>query len=78
MFLKDNQNIGSVVENSSSSINAIAEGSVIKGDITTEGDLRIDGTLDLKLNLENKLAFYTYTYNISGLSISINSARFFN
>ena len=45
MFSKSNPNMTQASEKSSGAVNAIGQGSTIKGDITTEGDLRIDGTL---------------------------------
>ena len=45
MFSKSNTNMKHTSEKSSGAVNAIGQGSTIRGDITTEGDLRIDGTL---------------------------------
>lgn len=38
-----------------SSVNLIGTGTVIKGDITTNGDIRIDGTLTGSLSVKGKL-----------------------
>ena len=45
MFSKSNTNMKHSSENSSAAINAIGKGSIITGEIITNGDLRIDGTL---------------------------------
>jgi len=45
MFSKSNSDMSRANEKSSSAVNAIGQGSTIKGDIITEGDLRIDGSL---------------------------------
>ena len=45
MFSKSNTNMTHSNEKSSGAVNAIGKGSTITGEITTNGDLRIDGTL---------------------------------
>lgn len=45
MFSKSNTDMSRTNEKASGAVNAIGQGSTIKGDIVTEGDLRIDGTL---------------------------------
>jgi cytoskeletal protein CcmA (bactofilin family) len=45
MFSKSNTDMSRTNEKVSGAVNAIGQGSTIKGDIVTEGDLRIDGTL---------------------------------
>ena len=40
MFSKSNPNMGQVGEKVSGAVNAIGQGSIIKGDIITDGDLR--------------------------------------
>lgn len=42
-------------EKTTTVINAIGQGSTIKGDINTEGDLRVDGTLSGKINTKGLL-----------------------
>lgn len=42
-------------EKTTTAINAIGQGSTIKGDIITEGDLRVDGTLSGKINTKGLL-----------------------
>ena len=42
-------------ENETQSINLIGNGTVIKGDIIANGDIRIDGTLQGSLNTKGKL-----------------------
>ena len=55
MFSKSNQNMTQTSEKSSGAVNAIGQGSTIKGDITTEGDLRIDGTLKGTVHAKGRL-----------------------
>lgn len=43
----------------SSSINIIGAGTVIEGDIKSDGDVRIDGTLNGSLNIKGKLVIGT-------------------
>ena len=45
MFSKSNTNMKHSSEKSSGAVNAVGQGSTITGEITTNGDLRIDGTL---------------------------------
>ena len=42
-------------EDSNSSINIISDGTIIKGDITTKGDIRIDGELTGNISAKGKL-----------------------
>ena len=42
-------------ENETQSINLIGNGTVIKGDIIANGDIRIDGTLHGSLNTKGKM-----------------------
>ena len=55
MFLKSNSDMSRANEKSSGSVNAIGQGSTIKGDIITEGDLRIDGSLIGTINTKGRL-----------------------
>ena len=55
MFSKSNSEVGRSSDKASGAVNAIGQGSVIKGDITTEGDLRIDGTLVGSINTKGRL-----------------------
>lgn len=55
MFSKSNSDMSRANEKSSSAVNAIGQGSTIKGDIITEGDLRIDGSLIGTINTKGRL-----------------------
>jgi len=55
MFSKPNPNMAQTNEKTSGAVNAIGQGSTIKGDITTDGDLRIDGTLKGTVNTKGRL-----------------------
>jgi len=55
MFSKSNPNMGQVGEKVSGAVNAIGQGSIIKGDIITDGDLRIDGTLKGTIHTKGRL-----------------------
>ena len=55
MFSKPNPNMAQTNEKNSGAVNAIGQGSTIKGDITTDGDLRIDGTLKGTVNTKGRL-----------------------
>lgn len=55
MFSKSNTDMTKSNDKSSASVNAIGQGSTIKGDIITEGDLRIDGTLSGTINTKGRL-----------------------
>ncbi len=55
MFSKTTSEISRSNDKSSSAVNAIGQGSVIKGDIITEGDLRIDGTLTGSITTKGRL-----------------------
>jgi cytoskeletal protein CcmA (bactofilin family) len=55
MFSKSNSDMSRANEKSSGSVNAIGQGSTIKGDIITEGDLRIDGSLIGTINTKGRL-----------------------
>lgn len=55
MFSKSNSDSSRSSDKSSSAVNAIGQGSTIKGDIITEGDLRIDGTLIGSINTKGRL-----------------------
>ena len=55
MFSKSNSDSSRSSDKSSSAVNAIGQGSTIKGDIITEGDLRIDGTLTGSINTKGRL-----------------------
>lgn len=55
MFSKPNPDMSRSNEKSSGAVNAIGQGSTIKGDITTEGDLRIDGTLKGTIHSKGRL-----------------------
>lgn len=46
-------------ENDSRSVNLIGEGTVIKGDIKSDGDIRIDGTLKGSINSKGKIVIGT-------------------
>ena len=52
MFSKSNTGMTHSNENSSGAVNAVGKGSTITGEIKTNGDLRIDGTL--KGNVDTK------------------------
>ncbi len=47
--------MGKINEIDSSSINILGAGTVVKGDITANGDFRIDGILNGKINAKGKL-----------------------
>jgi len=55
MFSKSNSDMSRANEKSSGTVNAIGQGSTIKGDIITEGDLRIDGVLIGTINTKGRL-----------------------
>mgnify|MGYP001335626122 CR=1 FL=1 len=55
MFSKSNTDMSRTNEKSGSAVNAIGQGSTIKGDIITEGDLRIDGSLIGTINTKGRL-----------------------
>ena len=55
MFSKSNTNMAHSGEKSSGAVNAVGQGSTITGEIITNGDLRIDGTL--KGNVHTKSIF---------------------
>jgi len=55
MFAKSNSVTNRSNDKASSVVNAIGQGSTIKGDIITEGDLRIDGTLTGSINTKGRL-----------------------
>jgi cytoskeletal protein CcmA (bactofilin family) len=55
MFSKSNTEVSRSNDKSSSAVNAIGQGSIIKGDIITEGDLRIDGTLTGSITTKGRL-----------------------
>ncbi len=55
MFSKSNPNMASKNEKTAAAVNAIGQGSKITGDITTEGDLRIDGSLTGTVNTKGLL-----------------------
>jgi cytoskeletal protein CcmA (bactofilin family) len=55
MFSKTTSDTSRSIDKSSSAVNAIGQGSIIKGDITTEGDLRIDGTLVGSITTKGRL-----------------------
>ena len=55
MFSKPNPNMAQTNEKNSGVVNAIGQGSTIKGDIITDGDLRIDGTLKGTINTKGRL-----------------------
>ena len=55
MFSKPNPNMAQTNEKTSGAVNAIGQGSTIKGDIITEGDLRIDGSLIGTINTKGRL-----------------------
>tara|TARA_B110000977_G_C10928271_1_gene436006 strand:- start:238 stop:672 length:435 start_codon:yes stop_codon:yes gene_type:complete len=55
MFSKSNTNMGNSSEKSNGTINAIGQGSVVKGDISTDGDLRIDGILTGSITAKGRL-----------------------
>ena len=55
MFSKSTSEISRSSDKATGAVNAIGQGSVIKGDITTEGDLRIDGTLIGSINTKGRL-----------------------
>ena len=55
MFSKPNPNMAQTNEKNSGAVNAIGQGSTIKGDIITDGDLRIDGTLKGTIRAKGRL-----------------------
>ena len=55
MFSKTNSEVSRSNDKASSAVNAIGQGSIIKGDIITEGDLRIDGTLTGSITTKGRL-----------------------
>jgi cytoskeletal protein CcmA (bactofilin family) len=55
MFSKNTSEISRSNDKASSAVNAIGQGSTIKGDIITEGDLRIDGTLTGSITTKGRL-----------------------
>ena len=55
MFSKSNSDTSRSNDKTSSAVNAIGQGSIIKGDIITEGDLRIDGTLKGSISTKGRL-----------------------
>lgn len=55
MFSKSKTDMSRTNEKTTTAINAIGQGSTIKGDIITEGDLRVDGTLSGKINTKGLL-----------------------
>ena len=56
MFSKSKSNsMNRSNEKLSDSVNAIGQGSIIAGDINTEGDLRIDGTVNGRINTKGLL-----------------------
>jgi len=55
MFSKSNPNMAQTNEKTSGAVNAIGQGSTIKGDIITDGDLRIDGTLKGTIRAKGRL-----------------------
>ena len=55
MFSKSNPNMGQDSEKNSGAVNAIGQGSIIKGDIITDGDLRIDGVLKGTVHAKGRL-----------------------
>ncbi len=56
----------------SSSVNIIGAGTIIDGDITTNGDMRIDGSLKGSINVKGKLVVGT-SGNIDGEIICQNA-----
>lgn len=55
MFSKSNLSMSTPNEKTNNTVNAIGQGSVINGDISTEGDLRIDGTLTGSITTKGRL-----------------------
>ncbi len=55
MFSKNNKNMAQINENASGAVNAIGPGSTIKGDVVTESDLRIDGTVKGSVHCKGRL-----------------------
>jgi cytoskeletal protein CcmA (bactofilin family) len=55
MFSKPKSDMSKINEKAGATINAIGQGSVIRGDIKTQGDLRIDGTLIGTIDTKGKL-----------------------
>ena len=55
MFSKSNSSMSKPNEKTNNTVNAIGQGSVINGDISTEGDLRIDGTLTGSITTKGRL-----------------------
>ena len=55
MFSKSNSDMSRANDKSNGAVNAIGQGSTIKGDIITEGDLRIDGSLIGTINTKGRL-----------------------
>jgi len=59
MFNKSNYMLGKSNESIATSINQIGLGTTIKGDIISDGNIRIDGTLEGSLKLKGKLVVGT-------------------
>ena len=55
MFSKSNSSMSKPNEKTNNTVNAIGQGSIINGDISTEGDLRIDGTLIGSITTKGRL-----------------------
>lgn len=55
MFKKNNREMAKNNETNAASINLIGAGTSIKGDIISNGDIRIDGTLEGSLRSKGKL-----------------------
>lgn len=55
MFSKSNTKMKHSNENSSGAVNAVGQGSIITGEIITNGDLRIDGTIKGSVNTKGLL-----------------------
>jgi cytoskeletal protein CcmA (bactofilin family) len=55
MFTNTNNNDKMNNTNNKESINIIGQGTIVKGDINSTGDLRVDGTLKGSINTEGKL-----------------------
>ena len=55
MFSKSTSEISRSSDKATGAVNAIGQGSIIKGDIITEGDLRIDGTLTGSITTKGRL-----------------------
>lgn len=65
MFNSKNNSMAKSVQSDSASINLIGAGTIIDGDIKSNGDIRIDGTLTGSLNVKGKLVVGP-TGNIDG------------